>query len=464
MNQNSRIIRSIFAIGILSFLGIFIETALNIAFPQLMTEFYLSARTIQWLTTGYMLVSTVIIPFGSFLRKRYQAIILFRVAVISFLFGTIGAAVANNFAFLLCGRLMQGIANGISLPLMFSIILEQVSDKKVGTYMGIGTLVIAFAPAVGPVYGGIMVNYLPWQALFIFIIPVIIGTWLLGETSIKQSVKPQKIPFDYQGAIALICFLFSTFFLILGFTNRYKMLVQVVLTIFVVSSASFFIYIEKRKPHPILDITLFKKWHFDLSLIAFSLLQVISLSMSFLVPNVLQLAFKQPTAIVGLLILPAAIVDAVVAAMAGIIYDKVNPRLPIVLGVGIVSITFLSAQVIKPSTLSLVLIYVAFMVGLGFSYSNIMTLSLTQLSSTSTNDGNAIYMTVQSYSGAIGTALAASLLAVKQTGTISQKQGTLNGLELNFDVLLIITLTVLTCIIIEEIGLKIHEAKTEHLL
>jgi len=81
MVKNGRLIKSILAVGILSFLGIVIETALNIAFPQLMIDFNMSARTIQWLTTGYMLVSTIIIPFGSYLQKRFKTISLFRMAV-----------------------------------------------------------------------------------------------------------------------------------------------------------------------------------------------------------------------------------------------------------------------------------------------------------------------------------------------------------------------------------------------
>ena len=447
--MNQKLIRSIFAVGILSFLGIVIETALNIAFPQLMTEFHLGAATIQWLTTGYMLVSTVIVPFGSFLRKRFRAVGLFRAAIISFLVGTVCAATANNFALLLCGRLLQGVANGISLPLMFSIILEQAPKKKVGTFMGIGTLVIAFAPAVGPVYGGLVVNYLPWQALFAFIIPIIIAIWLLGETSIVQTVKPQKIPFDYQGAITLTIFLVATLFLILGFTNHSRIFVQLLLAFLALGSGSLFVYLERKKPHAILDITLFKQKHFDLFLTAFFLLQLVSLSMSFLIPNVLQLAFNQSTATAGLLILPAAIVDALVSAIAGIIYDKANPRLPIIIGVIIVAFAFVAAQVLAPSVVSLVVTYIAFMLGLGLSYSNIMTLSLEQLSSASTNDGNVLYMTAQSYSGAIGTAMAASLLGWAQAKTPSSKLGTLNGLKLNFAVLLVTSLIILGCILVE---------------
>lgn len=119
---------------------------------------------------------------------------------------------------------------------------------------------------------------------------------MLGETSISQTVKPQKIPFDYQGAVTLAIFLVSTLFLILGFTSHNKILLQLILALLALlalGSGSLFVYLERKKSHALLDMTLFKRKHFDLFLTAFFLLQLMSLSMSFLIPNVLQMALKR---------------------------------------------------------------------------------------------------------------------------------------------------------------------------
>lgn len=447
MIKKNRLVESIFAVGILSFLGIVIETALNIAYPRLMVNFKVSARTVQWLTTGYMLVSTVIIPFGSFLKKRFKTISLFRVAVFCFLLGTVCAGLTSKFDLLLFGRLLQGVADGIGLPLMFSIILEQAPKHQVGMFMGIGTLVIAFAPAVGPVYGGILLKYFSWQFLFIFIVPLIIATWLLGEFSITQYQMTKKTLFDFKDGITLTVFLLSTLFLILTFTTKTNLVKQVALAIVILIAGSAFVYIENNSNSPILDISLFKNLNFDLFLISFFLLQLISLSMSFLIPDVLQVAFKQSTATSAILILPAAIIDAVVSAVAGIIYDKVNKNLPIVLGAGVICCTFLAMKLFNPSINTLVLGYISFMIGLGLSYSNIMTLSLSKLNLTVKDDGNVIYMTAQSYSGAIGTALAASIIALEQSKACKITVGNLNGFKLNIDILFFFSLIVFFCII-----------------
>ena len=448
MVKNGRLIKSILAVGILSFLGIVIETALNIAFPQLMIDFNMSARTIQWLTTGYMLVSTIIIPFGSYLQKRFKTISLFRMAVSCFLLGTILAGISVNFSLLLIGRLLQGVAAGIGLPLMFTIILEQSPKEQVGMYMGLGTLVIAFAPAVGPVYGGIVLKSFQWKTLFLLIIPVIILTWILGEHSISQTSKTQKIPFDFQGGLLLIVFLMSALFLLLGFTSGNNIYVQLILTLITIVTGLFFIFVEKHRQHAVLKVGLFKNWLFNIFLLAFFLLQLMSLSMSFLIPNVLQTAFEQTTATAGLLVLPAAIIDALVSAFAGIIYDKVNQKLPIIFGVAIILLTFIIANFLNPSTANMAFIYISFMFGLGLSYSNIMTFCLSNITTDLKNDGNVIFMTAQSYSGAIGTALTASLLTLAQTGLKNKKLAALKGLKLNYDVLLALSFIVIVCILV----------------
>ncbi|MDF7639652.1 MFS transporter [Lactobacillus sp. ESL0791] len=457
--KNNKLVASILAIGLLSFLGIVIETSLNIAFPQLMQQFKISAGTVQWLTTGYMLVSTIIIPFGSFLRKRFRAISLFRVAAVTFLLGTLCAAFTRNFSILLCGRLLQGVADGICLPLMFSLILEQAPKSKLGTFMGLGNLVIAFAPAVGPVYGGIILKYFAWNYLFALIVPVIIFAWLLGEISIRQEKPLERVPFDLTGGIMLAIFLVSSLLLVIGLTSGAGVGELVALLVLVAGSCLMFIAAEKKSTKSVLDLNLFKKRKFVFFLLAFFLLQLMSLSMSYLIPNSLQLAFNESSAATGLLVLPAAVIDAVMSIVAGIIYDKVSQSLPIIAGIGIIIGAFVLAKIMRPSSVSAVLTYIIFMVGLGLSYGNIMTLSLSKLDKWVANDGNAIYMTVQPYSGAVGTAVAASIMGVAQKQAGNLAAGTLTGFSAVMLLLMVIAIIAFVLCLVN-VGAERYGSKT----
>lgn len=447
--KHSKLLSAIISIGLLSFLGIVVETALNITFPQLTKYFSIPINQVQRLTTGYMLVSTSLIPLGSFFLKRFRVVTLFRVSCLSFLVGTLIASFSNSFNLVLLGRLCQGIADGIALPLMFAVILHQVPKKKVGTFMGIGSLVIAFAPAVGPIYGGIIQDTLNWHFLFIILIPMIIVTWLLGELSIEQSSPIHYVPFDVRGGICLTIFLSTALMFIVNLTaNSSSLKLNLILLGTVFFSGLLFLLNEKNKSHKLLELALFKNKRFLQLLSAFFLLQFSSLSMSYLIPNVLQILFDQSPGLVGFLVAPAAVIDAVLSVVAGIIYDKTTPSLPIISGCTIIGLTFLGANLFTPSIGGLVLIYMLFMVGLSFSYSNIMTYSLSKLPAGLVNDGNSIYMTVQAYSGAVGIAISSSVISLLQKQQGSIISGTKLGLSINFLILFFVAVfTISLCLI-----------------
>lgn len=447
--KHNKLLSAIISIGLLSFLGIVVETALNITFPQLTKYFSIPINQVQWLTTGYMLVSTSLIPLGSFFLKRFRVVTLFRVSCLSFLVGTLIASFSNSFNLVLLGRLCQGIADGIALPLIFAVILHQVPKKKVGTFMGIGSLVIALAPAVGPIYGGIIQDTLNWHFLFIILIPMIIVTWLLGELSIEQSSPIHYVPFDVRGGICLTIFLSTALMFIVNLTaNSSSLKFNLILLGTVFFSGLLFLLNEKNKSHKLLELALFKNKRFLQLLSAFFLLQFSSLSMSYLIPNVLQILFDQSPGLVGFLVAPAAVIDAVLSVVAGIIYDKTTPSLPIISGCTIIGLTFLGANLFTPSIGGLVLIYMLFMVGLSFSYSNIMTYSLSKLPAGLVNDGNSIYMTVQAYSGAVGIAISSSVVSLLQKQQGSIISGTKLGLSINFLILFFVAVfTISLCLI-----------------
>ncbi len=84
------------------------------------------------------------------------------------------AAIATSFVFLLLGRVIQGIATGIALSLIFNIILEQVPKSKIGTMMGVGNLITGAVPALGPTFGSIVINSLGWRWVFYLLLPFIV--------------------------------------------------------------------------------------------------------------------------------------------------------------------------------------------------------------------------------------------------------------------------------------------------
>ena len=174
-----KLIVAIVAAGLLSFCGVIVETAMNITFPKLMREFSINTATVQWMTTAYLLIVASIVPISAYLKRRFRTKTLFVTANLLFMVGLIVDALATNFPLLVAGRIIQGCGTGIALPLMFNIILDWAPADQKGTLMGVGTLITAIAPALGPTFGGIIVSQLNWHWIFMLLIPVLERVWIL---------------------------------------------------------------------------------------------------------------------------------------------------------------------------------------------------------------------------------------------------------------------------------------------
>ncbi|GAB0171859.1 MFS transporter [Lysinibacillus sp. CTST325] len=150
------------------------ETLLGNALTVLMREFDVTASTIQWLSTAYMLVVGVLVPITALLQQWLTTRQMFLTAMITFLVGTLIAGVAPTFAILLIGRIVQAIATGLISPLLMNTILIICPPEKRGATMGLIALVMMSAPAIGPTLSGIIVDSLGWRWLFYLVIPIAI--------------------------------------------------------------------------------------------------------------------------------------------------------------------------------------------------------------------------------------------------------------------------------------------------
>ncbi|GEN48535.1 DHA2 family efflux MFS transporter permease subunit [Ligilactobacillus pobuzihii] len=425
---NINLIFAIVATGLMSFCGVLIETAGNITFPVLMREFHVNLATVQWMTTGYLLIASVIMPLSAFLKKNFSSKSLFIIAVLLFLSGLIIDASATNFALLVSGRVIQGAAAGIALPLMFNIILEQAPTNQRGLLMGIGTMITAIAPALGPTFGGLVVNSLGWRYIFILIIPVIIIFFILGSIFISKNsdVKPHT-KLDLPGFIS-IALTFSG--LILAFSNlsaiQKKPLSFIFPFLIGIIFLVFFIKHSLTTKKPLINIRLFKKTRFTQGISAYFLFQINTLGLSFILPNYIQLVNGSTAMTAGLLVLPGGALGAILAPVSGRLLDNYGARKPILTGavfelVGSL-LFFIFAS--KLSSLLIIIFYLIIMLGVGLVMGNIMTTSLNLITVDQNADGNGLFNMAQQFSGAVGTSIISAIMQfVQQISTASSTAG-----------------------------------------
>lgn len=133
---NRSLLVAVLLIG--TFCTVLNQTLLATAFPTLMKEFNISASTVQWLTTGFLLVNGIMIPISAWLINSFSSKKLYLSAMGTFLIGTIICFIAQNFPVLLAGRLIQAVGVGLSKPLLQNIMLTIFPPEKRGSAMGGG--------------------------------------------------------------------------------------------------------------------------------------------------------------------------------------------------------------------------------------------------------------------------------------------------------------------------------------
>ncbi|KRN33449.1 DHA2 family efflux MFS transporter permease subunit [Weissella halotolerans] len=427
---SKRLIGAIISAGIMAFSGIVVETAMNITFPTLMQEFGVSTPTVQWMTTIYLLMVAIVVPISSWLKRNFKTRYLFLTAVLLFIAGVVIDASAPVFGALLLGRMIQGIGTGIALPLMFNIILDQVPLPKIGMMMGVGTLIIAVAPAVGPTFGGVVVNSLGWRYIFIILLPFLLVALLMGLKTIDQKEELRKSKFNWVNFFFIVL-MFTGF--IIAFSNlsslaEHAVMVAVALALGIVGIIGF-IWTSQHSKTPIIDLTVFKNRSFSGHVMSFFIFQLIALGLSFILPNYIQLVNHSTATMAGLMVLPGAVLGAILAPFGGQMLDRLGARKPILTGVTLTLVALILLAVFGralPDWL-ICLAYLIFMAGTGFAFGNTMTSGLNQLARQQNADGNAVLNATQQFAGATGTSIAAAVVAMSQKGTAGMTMGTAIG-------------------------------------
>lgn len=445
---SKQVICAVIATGLMSFCGVIVETAMNVSFPALMKEFHVNTATVQWMTTIYLLVVAIMVPLSAILKRSFKTKQLFLTANLLFIAGTVLDSCAPLFPLLLLGRLIEGLGTGIALPLMFNIILEQVPLASIGLMMGIGTLITAIAPAIGPTFGGVVATTLGWRYIFILLLPILLISLVLGLLTIQQKNKLQPFKLDL---FSLGCIILLFTGAILGFSNmgNFNGLIGGAFLMGIVGLAGL-IMRSNHIANPIIDLHTFKNIRFSGHAISFFIFQLISLGLSFIVPNYIQLVNGNTATVAGLIVLPGALLGAVFAPFSGRILDHFGAKLPILLGTSLTIISLISFSLFSRHLFNwlILIIYILLMTGAGLSFGNIMTNGLKQLHSKQQSDGNAILNTLQQFAGAVGTSIVAAIISHSQaTSNHSFAVATALGSQHAFIFLLILSIIEISILI-----------------
>ena len=404
---SARLIITVISLAILTFMGIFSETSLAIVSPHLMEEFHVSAVAVQWLTSGFLLLLAVAIPLSPFLVKTISTKLLFKFAVIIFITGTIMGAFASNFTMLLLGRLIMAVGTGCSLPLLTNIVLEETTPYQRGTLLGIVGLVVSFAPVSGPVLGGLIAEYLGWRWVFLFMLPILVVSFIMGSTSIRDIRKGEVYHLDVKSFLissaGLVSFIMGLSYL----STKYGILLICISFVFL----GIFILLQLKVKYPLVNIKILKYKMFTLGLITVCMPMASVLALSFLIPILAQMGLGKNALQASFIMLPGTLFSGMLAPVMGAKYSKFGVRRLLIPGFIIMCLSMFYLVFTETTYIASIIGYICFMTGAAFCQVPAQTNALNALPQQYNADGTAILSTLQQTAGAAGTALASVLLS-----------------------------------------------------
>lgn len=436
-----------------AFVAILNETIISVAIPVLMHDLGIDASTGQWLSTAFMLTLAVVIPVTGFLIQRMPTRAVFLLAMSLFSAGTLLAAVAPGFVVLLVARIVQGSGTALMFPLLMTSVMALVPEEGRGRMMGNISLVISVAPALGPVVGGVVLNFLSWRWMFLVVLPIAIVSLLIGVKYMTNIGETKRVPVDLVSVpLAALGFGGLVYGLnavgAAGSGDANPAEIWVPAGIGVVALGAFLTrqLVLQRSDRALLDLRPFRSRVFTASVIAASIAMVALLGAAILLPIYLQNVLGSTPLISGLLVLPGGAVMGILGPVVGRLYDRVGPRVLLLPGATVVAAALgllAMAGTDTPIWFPLAA-HVLLSVGLAFVLTPLFTAGLGAVQSRYAAHGSAIFGTVQQVGGAAGTALVVTLLAVGTAGERARGAGAAaaeaSGLHLAFLVAAIVAL------------------------
>ena len=309
-----------------AFFGYLNDTLLNVALTPIMKDFAVDKTTVQWLTTGFLLVMGAFTPITAGVIQWFETrkMVLFTQA--TFLAGSLICAFAPTFGILVVGRMVQAVSAAFFVPLLFNGILSIYPPNKRGTAMGVITMMFTAAPAMGPTLSGIIIDHTHWRVLFGFTAPfmlaamVLVGKFLTVNLS---SITRPKI--DALSAVLSIAGFGGLVYASSNFASL--PLVQFALlsagSVFLIG---WFAHRQFRLATPLLNLRAFGYAQFRYCVLILAGGVFLFLGLELMMPMYTQQVLLLTGTATGLILMPASIAQAVAAPLFGRLLDKKGGR------------------------------------------------------------------------------------------------------------------------------------------
>jgi DHA2 family multidrug resistance protein len=391
-------------------------TIVNVAVPQVMGTFGIGLSQVQWMATAFLAAMTVSQLLSAWVLDCLGTRMTFVTMLLIFAVGAVLGATAPNIEIMAVGRALQGLAAGIIQPVSMVVLALVFPPHRRGYAMGIYSMGVVLAPALGPAIGGITIDTLGWRYMFLIPLPVCAVSLAVGMLFLpgrESNQSPRRL--DWLGvtllATALVAILSA-----LSSGQRYgwlsdRILLQVAIGI---GATWIFVISQLRSDSPLLDFSVLANRHFASACLIGFVFGSGLFATTYYIPVFVQTVLSFSATQAGLLLAPAGLALMVVLPLAGRMADSIPAHYMIIVGLLILSYGFFLMADSDANTpyLTLMAIVMFSRAGMGLIQPPLRTAATRVLPSSQLARGSGTLNFFRQLGGAFG--ISALVIAVEQ--------------------------------------------------
>ncbi len=311
------------------------STIVNVAIPNIMGAFGVGQDKAQWLSAGFLATMTVAMLLNAWMIAAIGKRNTYYVSMAVFVTGSVMAVVSTSFDMLVFARLLQGAGAGFIHPLALQVIYQIFPPDQRGRAVGFLGFGIVLALALGPAFGGILVDTFDWRAVFWLVLLFCgLGTIMAAIFMPPREHDIPKTNMDWSGLILVSIFMF-TLLSALSNGSREGWGSDTIVTCFAVAAAALigFIVWESVTAQPMLSLKLFANLRFASGGALSFVWGAGNFGLWYLIPLFVQIVMGFTPTKAGFLLMPAGLLLAFIFPLTG----RISPRIPIIIGLVMMS-------------------------------------------------------------------------------------------------------------------------------
>lgn len=403
----------------------------SVAIPHIMSGLHADLGAVIWVTSAYLLTYAVPLLITGRLGDRFGPKNIYLIGLVLFTLASLWCGLSGSVGTLITARAFQGLGAALMTPQTMSVITRMFPPEKRGAALGLWGSVAGVSILVGPILGGVLVDSVGWQWIFIVNVPVgIVGfvmAWRLVPT-----LKTHDHSFDILGVVLSAVGMFLLVFgiqegesyhwgTITGPISVWSLIVTGLLVF-----AGFVWWQARNQREPLLPLGLFRDRNFTLANIGITAVGFTITAMAYPLMLFTQTVRGLSPTESALLLVPMAVISGGLAPLAGKRVEKANPRGMAVGGLLLFAAGLLwYAVLLTPTTPILMLLLPAAVLGLANAgiWAPLSITATRNLPPQQAGAGSGVYNTTRQVGAVLGSAAIAALMQARISDNLPHASG-----------------------------------------